>query len=273
MKIKRILGFLFIIITALFLLIGHCALAGEKTKWPEAGQTIWYDGKLKIDVSHISEGYFRAAVSSQSTKRFKLQVVKGDTKLNYDLNGEGVFEVFPLQLGSGTYVISLYENSSGTRYASAGSLSVYAQLSQENIAFLYPNQYVNYTPDSEAVAEADRLCAAAVTENDAYVAVRDYMKTHFVYDYVKAITVTAGQLPDIDGSYSKKMGICQDLAAIMACMLRTQGVPCRLVIGYADKNYHAWTITVVGDKMVLFDPTAALSAISKPQTYTTERYY
>ena len=30
--------------------------------------------------------------------------------------------------------------------------------------------------------------------------------------------------------------VCQDLAAIMCCMLRTQGLPARLVIGYADKG-------------------------------------
>ena len=40
-----------------------------------------------------------------------------------------------------------------------------------------------------------------------------------------------------------------------------------------DKNYHAWTVTEIDGKLVLFDPTAALSAIAKPKSYDTERFY
>ena len=35
-------------------------------------------------------------------------------------------------------------------------------------------------------------------------------------------------------------GICFDYAALMVGMLRSQGVPCKLVVGYAGKEYHAW---------------------------------
>ena len=79
------------------------------------------------------------------------------------------------------------------------------------------------------------------------------MKSHFIYDYIKAATVKAGTLPDIDGSFAKKAGICQDLSAIMVCMLRTQGIPSRLIIGYADKQYHAWVTTTVEKKEEFFD--------------------
>ena len=254
------------------LIHGQSARANENTRWPERGQTVWSDGKLKLDVSHLKDGYFMAAVSSKTSKRLKLQVTKDGNKLNYDLNGDGKFEVIPLQYGSGYYSVSLYENTSGNRYAAAGALSLSAQLSAENVCFLYPNQYVNYSAKSDAVITSDSLCAGK-NEKEAYIAIRDYMKANFLYDYVKAITITAGLLPDIDGCYEKKMGVCQDLSAIMVCMLRTQGIPARLVIGYADKNYHAWTVTEVAGKQVLFDPTAALSAISKPKNYSTERFY
>lgn len=94
-----------------------------------------------------------------------------------------------------------------------------------------------------------------------------------MYDYVKAATVAGGTLPDIDGCYEKKMGICQDLAALAACMLRVQGVPTRLMVGYAGKMYHAWNSVVIDGEEVLYDPTLELSAIESGQTYTTERYY
>ena len=68
------------------------------------------------------------------------------------------------------------------------------------------------------------------------------------------------------------MGICQDLAAVTACMLRVQGVPARLVIGYADKYYHAWNTVVVNGEEVFFDPTHAVGAIDAKK-YQTERMY
>ena len=69
------------------------------------------------------------------------------------------------------------------------------------------------------------------------------------------------------------MGVCQDLSAIMACKLRTQGIPCKLMIGYADKQYHAWTVSIINGEEVFYDPTAALNAISKVKEYTLERFY
>ena len=37
-----------------------------------------------------------------------------------------------------------------------------------------------------------------------------------------------------------KTGICFDYAALMAAMLRSQGVPVKLVVGYTGNVYHAW---------------------------------
>ena len=40
---------------------------------------------------------------------------------------------------------------------------------------------------------------------------------------------------------SQKKGICFDYAALMAGMLRSQGVPCKLITGWVDNGaYHAW---------------------------------
>ena len=37
-----------------------------------------------------------------------------------------------------------------------------------------------------------------------------------------------------------KKGICFDYAALMTAMLRSQGIPSKLVVGYAGTTYHAW---------------------------------
>jgi len=47
-------------------------------------------------------------------------------------------------------------------------------------------------------------------------------------------------LPVLDTVLADKKGICFDYASLMTAMLRSQGVPCKLVIGYAGSAYHAW---------------------------------
>ena len=260
---------LFVMAAALFFILR--ANAGDKARWPSQGYDVWQNGNLTADVSNISEGYFMARVTQATSKKMKLRVVSGGTTLDYDLPNTGEYIVVPLQLGSGSYSVLLYQNTSGKKYAQAGEIYFYAALNREDVAFLYPNQYVNYTILSEAVAEADRLCEGK-SEQEAYETVCRYMKTNFVYDYVKAITIKAGKLPDIDGSFEKKMGVCQDLSAIMCCLLRTQGITARLIIGYADSSYHAWVVSTINGEREFFDPTAELNAI-KAKEYSVERYY
>ena len=67
------------------------------------------------------------------------------------------------------------------------------------------------------------------------------MVTNLTYDYEKAGTVQSGYLPDVDKVLQEKKGICFDYASLMAAMLRSQGVPVKLVIGYTSTGeYHAW---------------------------------
>ena len=66
------------------------------------------------------------------------------------------------------------------------------------------------------------------------------MVKNLTYDQQKAETVKSGYLPVLDTVLSSKKGICFDYAALMTGMLRSQGVPCKLVVGYAGTAYHAW---------------------------------
>ncbi|MBR3742488.1 MAG: transglutaminase domain-containing protein [Clostridia bacterium] len=265
-----------LLLLAAALLLSVCwglPCAAAEAKWPagsSGGQKT--NGKMTLDLTNITEGYFMAAVSEKTSHPMKLRVTKDGVTLTYNLNTDGNFEVFPLQLGSGTYDISLFENVSGKKFSNAGKISVNVALSREDGAFLYPNQYVNYNELTKAVAVANELCAGK-NEKETFALIQKYITENYAYDFIKSVTVPAGELPDIDGCYNKKMGVCQDLSALTVCMLRSQGIPARLIVGYADKNYHVWTVTTVADKEALFDPTAALNAISKPSSYSVERYY
>ena len=77
-----------------------------------SGKKVLKADKLTVDASNADQGYIM--VKGPKTKtRLKVTVEITGTKLQYDLNGEGEYEVFPLQFGSGKYQVSLFENASG----------------------------------------------------------------------------------------------------------------------------------------------------------------
>ena len=265
----------FIICAALVLAV--CAaliVAACGLNLPEApGKTVKTDGKMTIDCSNMSEGYIMVK-GKKTNKRLKLQIATSGAKLNYDLNSDGEYEVFPLQFGNGKYQISLFENVSGKKYSKEGNVKLNVKMSNELSCFLYPNQYVSYNEKTACVQQAEQMCAGMTNQEEIYSTICKYVLKNFVYDYIKAVTVKPGLLPQIDDCWNNKMGICQDLSAMTCAMLRSQGIPARLMIGTVGSNtYHAWVVAVVNGDNRFFDPTAELNASSKNDTYTPERYY
>ena len=263
-------GFEFVLLTLLLLAAGVAAHASsEDAVWPESsGTQVATDGKLVIDASHMDQGYVMCCVSAPTKHGLKVRVTFNGAQLTYDLDNAGDYEVFPLQLGSGKYEFSLFENVKGSKYSAQGKVVLSAKLSDENAAFLVPNQYVNYVRTTNAVLKSDELA----TQGDVYNAVLDFMRDEFAYDFVRAKTIPAGTLPEIEECFDNRAGVCQDLSAIMVCMLRVQGIPARLMIGYADKYYHAWTVALVDGKEVFCDPTHEIGCLDA-KNYTTERFY
>lgn len=241
--------------------------------WPSAdGKKTYKDSGLVVDASHAESGYIMVK-GPKSKKRLKLRIVKGDITMTYDLNQNGKYEVFPLQMGSGSYSVTLYQNASGKKYSQVGKTKFKTELTDELAAYLCPNQYVDYTPGSKAVALSDKICSGKNTPKERYSAIREYIKGNYVYDYIRATTLKSGELPDMDYVIDKKMGVCQDLAALACCMLRVQGIPTEFVVGYANKTYHAWCVVHLDGETILYDPTADCNGIPKNAKYTVERYY
>ena len=241
---------------------------------PEAtGKTVKKDGKMTVDCSNMSEGYLMVK-AKKTSKRLKLQIATSGAKLNYDLNSDVEYEVFPLQFGSGKYQVALFENVSGKKYSKEGTVKLNVKMPDELSCFLYPNQYVSYDENTACVQEAQKICEGITNQEEIFDIVRKYVMKNFNYDYIKSVTVKPGLLPQIDECWKNKMGICQDLSALTCAMLRSQGVPARLVIGTVGSNtYHAWVVAVVNGDNRFFDPTAEMNASSKNEQYSTERYY
>ncbi|MGN1350873.1 MAG: transglutaminase family protein [Anaerovoracaceae bacterium] len=222
--------------------MGGAAAAVSTTLMPQASGTVTQgNSKVTIDASNTKDGYIMVKYLAQTNKKLKL-IVKGPsgTGYTYNINKIGSYETFPLSDGSGSYTVGVYENISGTSYSTVFSTTISVQLLDQFAPFLLPNQYVNYTADSQVVKKAAELTAGKATDLDKISAVYQWVITNLTYDKQLAATVQSGYLPDLDKVLSVKKGICFDYASLMTAMLRSQGIPCKLVVGYSGSAYHAW---------------------------------
>lgn len=197
------------------------------------------NSKAVIDYSNAKDGYVMVQYTASTTKRLKAQVKGPTTTYTYNLT-PGQWTTFSLSDGNGSYQIVIYENIEGTKYSSILSQSFSAAMTDEFAPFLRPNQYVDYAVATNTVAKAAELTQGITAPLDKVAAVYNYVVSNLTYDKQLAATVQSGYLPVLDTVLAKKTGICFDYAALMTGMLRSQDVPCKLVVGYAGSVYHAW---------------------------------
>ena len=214
---------------------------------PEAsGTKVMSNSNCKIDYSNTADGYFMAKWTA-SPQKIKLQSTgPSGVTYTYDLYGND-WAAFPFSDGNGNYNIRVMQNVGGTKYAVAGKINTKVKMTDEFAPFLRPNQYVNYENATDTTAKAAELCQNMTTDLDKVAAVYDWVTSNLTYDYNKAANVQSGYLPDLDSVLASKTGICFDYAALMTGMLRSQGVACRLIVGYAGSAYHAWISVYVND--------------------------
>lgn len=211
---------------------------------PEApGVKVEKNSRATIDYSNIKDGYVMVKCSSTG-KKLMVQVFGpsysvDQTKYTYNLNADE-WTTFPLSDGNGSYKVTVYENTSGKSYASLLTASFSVTLNDEFAPFLRPNQYVNYANAPKTVAKAAELAGSETDPLKLVEIIYDYVVENLTYDKKLASTVKSGYLPVLDDVLAKKTGICFDYASLMTGMLRSLGVPCKLVVGYAGKAYHAW---------------------------------
>ena len=207
---------------------------------PEAsGKAVEENQYAKVDYSNASEGYVMVQYTAASDKKLKSQVVGPSTTYTYSLT-QGEWTVFPLSDGNGSYQIKVYENIEGTRYVQVLSADIQVSLQDEFAPFIRPNQYVNYENAVNTIATANVLTRDLTDVLDKVTVIYHYIVETIDYDYEKAATVESGYLPDLDAVLADKKGICFDYASLMTGMFRSQGIPCKLVVGYAGTTYHAW---------------------------------
>ena len=157
-------------------------------------------------------------------------------KYNYDLPGDGTPVVYPLQSGNGQYNVRVMQNTTENKYMELFSAQADVVLDSEFEPFLRPSQRVAYSVDSACVLLASDISAQAADAAAVVSSVYEYIQSNVDYDYDKAQNIVDNKryrdyLPDPDETRLHKEGICYDYAALAAAMLRSQGIPTKLITG------------------------------------------
>lgn len=143
--------------------------------------------------------------------------------------------------------------------------------------YISSNCYCTFNHDMSVVQVAEELTQDCDTDLEKVNEIYKHIVYHFKYDHLKAQQVKQGKLqmytPDVEALYEKGMGICYDYSSVMSAMLRSQGIPCKVVFGYAYDIWHAWVSVNIDGEWVSYDPTFASSSAYKVfYTMDTDKY-
>ena len=212
------------------------------------GVTVYQNDFASIDASNTSQGYVMVKYNGANEK-VKLQITCPDQSCyTYLISDRGAYDTFPLTAGNGSYTLQVLENVAGDTYTVSLTQSINVSIEDEFLPFLYPNQYVNFHADSQAVSKGSDLAKDTYSDLDVVQNIYNYVIKNISYDTEKSQNVSYGYVPDVDDTLSSKKGICFDYAALMTSMLRSQNIPTKLEVGYSGDAYHAWISTYIDDK-------------------------
>lgn len=205
-----------------------------------------------VGISDNKDGTVSVEYDNTTETKIAVMVVKAgtDKKYNYFSTDRKVDMDIPLTLGNGTYNVSVLKNISGTSYSPLLKEEISLALSDSKQAYLTSNEVINWNRTNTAIKKANSLTKKCKTEYAKIQKIYTYIVKNYHYDYEKLAKNQSGQLvnyvPDIEEVYKNKTGICYDISALNASMLRSLGIKTKLVKGYPVSKYydgsvyHAW---------------------------------
>lgn len=237
-------------ISVLILLFVICLVRPDKAFADSATIENANDGTVKMTYNNDYDVKVKLLVQLTGGTQYKYDIPKGSVNIN-----------IPMTQGNGEYKFILCRNISGTKYAVMQTVSITQRLATDSEAYLSSNYIIDWDKTNAAVKKAQSLAGNKGT-NDKIKYIYDFVVKNYSYDYTKAkniddIAKTAAYIPNVSKVYSEKKGICYDYSVLMAVMLRSVGVPTKVVTGYTPNAtvYHAWNNVYADSKWNVIDTT------------------
>ncbi|WP_053368369.1 transglutaminase-like domain-containing protein [Bacillus sp. FJAT-27245] len=236
-----------------------------------------------VDTGLVSKGVIGVKYSSQEGKRVKVAIEKSGNVYYYDLPNDGTINYLPLQMNNGSYTINVYEQIKDTSYVPVHQTAVQLALKDPNQVYLQSVQNIRWNKSMKPIKKAAELASKLKRNEDKVKAIHSYIVKNVKYDSQKLKTVQPGYLPSIEATFKENRGICYDYSSLFAAMLRSQGIPAKVAMGYTPgvKGYHAWNEVYIKElnRWVVIDTTVDASSkkvstiFKKESLYSKEKEY
>jgi transglutaminase-like putative cysteine protease len=164
-----------------------------------------------------------------------------------------------------------------TRYEADSQLSLPGGLRAQNNPGSHSADVADYLElpslDPRVKALAEQIAAKASTPAEKAAAIENYLRLHYVYTL--ELPKTTPRDPIANFLFERRQGHCEYFASSMAVMLRSIGIPSRVVNGFSGGEFnditseyvirasdaHSWVEAYLpGEDWVEFDPTPSASA-------------
>lgn len=206
---------------------------------------------VAIDMSHVSEGYLLAS-SLSNRDAYVILEKDGETQRAY-LPTDGRFHVVPITLGDGHYTGRICLRTHEMYFERIIGIEFDVVIAEPLVSFLLPIPIADYNTNTSAVKIARQLYRNTQNNERFIKAVNNWIADSIEYD-ASLLTEKNGTvyIPDLDRIVAEGTGICSDYASLFAAMLRSCGIPCKIVYGdvttVEGTYYHAWNLVWLEDK-------------------------
>lgn len=231
--------------------------------------------KYDVDFENSNEGIVKVLHSVEKNVKAKVVIRNGENKYTYNISNDKEYTSLPLQMGNGNYTVAIYENTSGTKYKNVYTETDTVSIKSQNSIYLSSNQEIKWNKDDQAIILANKLAKTTKTEKEIVDAIYSYVIKNIDYDYNKIKNLSYDYIPAIDNVLQNGKGICYDYSVLLASMLRSQGIPTKLIKGYSTTTdvYHAWNEIYLEDeaRWIIVDTTYDAAMVKGNKTYKMEK--
>ena len=229
------------------------------------------NAKMDVEYKDVSLSVYDTTIDvvNNSGARYAFVVsCNNDESVNYFVQS-GEEAVLPLTEGIGKYDVKMYEHLEDSKYRYIQTVSFETDKEYE---YLTPNAYVQYRKDMSCIRYAK---AVRLVHNDTFKVhlTAMYIKNQLTYSKEKLDHIPSFYMTDLYEVERSGKASCLDYAVMFAAMLRTEGIPCKVAVGYCGDVYHAWNEVFVNGEWKTCDLVFAEWYAKKGSDRTVERYY
>lgn len=210
----------------------------------------------------LAKGCFSVEYATEGNQKMKVGVTHSTGTVYYDYT-PGTRATYVFTRGDGDYVVSLYQNITGTSYHQIASTGVTVKLEDALSVYRVSTTEITFSKDDAVGTKAAELCLDKADEAAKIVAIHNYIAANFSYDNDFAAGVNSGRIknytPDTGAVLEAKKGICYDFSALFAAMCRSQDIACKIEKGYVNGTYHAWNSVFTEGRWNSLDLTSSIA--------------